>query len=85
MNKFGRFPKIYSVADAQAVNPPPPPAETQKREKNPNAVMLGRWGGQRGGPARAKKLSKERLVKIARMGASARWEKGGAHQAPANS
>ena len=84
MNKFGRFPKLYSVAAAQAVNPPLP-AETQKREKDPNAVMLGRWGGQRGGPARAKKLSKKRLVEIARMGASARWEKGGAHQAPANS
>ena len=84
MNKFGRFPKIYSVVAVQPVNPHLR-AETQKREKNPNAVMLGRWGGRRGGPARAKKLSKERRVEIARMGAAARWKKRDAAQAPASS
>jgi len=84
MNISGRFPKIYSVVAAQTVNPPIP-AETQKREKNPYAVLSGSWGGKRGGPARAKKLTKARLVEIARMGASARWKKRDAAQAPADS
>jgi len=43
-------------------------------EKNPAAVELGRLGGLKGGPARAKKLSKERRVEIARKAAEARWK-----------
>jgi hypothetical protein len=42
--------------------------------KNPAAVSLGRLGGLKGGPARAKKLSKKRRLKIARDAAEARWE-----------
>ena len=36
------------------------------REKNSAAVALGRLGGKKGGPARAKKLSPERRSEIAR-------------------
>lgn len=44
-------------------------------EKNPAAVALGRLGGQRGGPARAEKLSSEQRKQIARKAAVARWRK----------
>lgn len=42
---------------------------------NIHAVELGRLGGLKGGKARAKKLSKEQCVKIAKAGAMARWGK----------
>lgn len=47
----------------------------EPREKNPAAVALGRLGGRKGGPARAKKLSKERRREIAQKAARARWGK----------
>lgn len=52
----------------------PDPKESDK--KNPHAVVLGRLGGKKGGPARAKKLSKQRRVEIAKKAAEARWKKG---------
>lgn len=42
--------------------------------KNPAAVLLGRLGGKKGGPARAKKLSKKRRTEIARKAALVRWK-----------
>jgi hypothetical protein len=45
------------------------------RGKNPAAVQLGRLGGQKGGPARARKLTKEQRIQIARQAAQARWAK----------
>lgn len=42
--------------------------------KNPAAVELGRLGGQRGGKARAEKLTAEQRKEIARAAAVARWE-----------
>lgn len=44
-------------------------------EKDPAAVALGRLGGKKGGPARAKKLSKKRRSEIARKAAEKRWSK----------
>jgi len=38
------------------------------------AKILGRRGGLKGGPARAKKLSKKRRSEIARKAAKARWD-----------
>lgn len=43
--------------------------------KNPAAVALGKLGGLKGGNARKKKLSKKRMVEIAKQGAEARWAK----------
>lgn len=37
------------------------------------AVALGRRGGLKGGPARAKKLSRKRRIDIAKKAAEARW------------
>ncbi len=39
---------------------------TSESGKNPHAVALGRLGGKKGGPARAKKLSKQRRAEIAK-------------------
>lgn len=41
--------------------------------RNPAAVALGRMGGLKGGPARAKRLSKAKRHKIAQKAAKARW------------
>ena len=42
--------------------------------KNPAAVELGRLGGQKGGKARADKLTAEQRSAIARRAAQARWQ-----------
>jgi hypothetical protein len=60
----GSAPRPSEPADA------PPPSEP---EKNPAAVALGRLGGKKGGPARAKALSKKRRAEIAKKAAVARW------------
>lgn len=58
------------VGDATGEAPPEEPSN-----KNPAAVALGRLGGQKGGKARAEKLSAKRLSEIARKAARARWRK----------
>jgi hypothetical protein len=45
------------------------------KKKNPAAVALGRLGGLKGGPARAKKLSAKKLSEDGRKAAMARWAK----------
>lgn len=47
--------------------------EQAEPEKNPAAVALGRLGGQKGGKARARKLSPKRRREIAQKAAAARW------------
>ena len=59
-----------SVLDAIAGDAEPKSVEP---EKNPAAVALGRLGGLKGGPARAKKLGKKKLSESARKAAMARW------------
>lgn len=46
----------------------------EAREKNPAAVALGKLGGPKGGPARAKALSAKRRSEIARKAALTRWK-----------
>jgi len=58
------------TAEATGTAPEEPPSD-----KNPHAVALGRLGGQKGGKARASKLSKEQRSEIARKAAAARWAK----------
>jgi hypothetical protein len=54
--------------------PEPPPLLTPDG-KNAAAVMLGRRGGLKGGPARAAKLTKKQLSDIGKRAAAARWGK----------
>ena len=49
------------------------PTTTPAKEKNPAAVALGRLGGLKGGPARAKKLSQKKRSDIARAAVQKRW------------
>ena len=56
------------TAEATGEKPEEPPSD-----KNPHAVALGRLGGQKGGKARAKKLTAEQLREAARKAAQARW------------
>jgi hypothetical protein len=46
-----------------------------RAEKLPAAVELGRLGGLKGGPARARKMTAKRRSEIARKAALARWGK----------
>ncbi len=50
------------------------PIKETPSDKNPHAVALGRLGGLKGGPARAKKLSERKRSEIARKAAKVRWE-----------
>ena len=54
---------------ATSTDPLPDPDEG----KDPAAVALGRKGGQKGGKARAEKLSAEQRAESARHAARARW------------
>ena len=76
-----RARSVVDQATAPTMRPPPsptpppgatytPPAEPVK---NPAAVALGKLGGAKGGPARAKSLTKKRRQEIARKAAAARW------------
>jgi hypothetical protein len=56
------------VKEATGEAPEEPPSD-----KNPHAVALGRLGGQKGGKARATKLTPEQRSEIARKAAQARW------------
>ena len=51
------------------------PLQALAKEKNPAAVALGRLGGLKGGPARAKKLSLKKRKEIAQKAAKIRWAK----------
>jgi hypothetical protein len=54
--------------------------QTGKKRKLPAAVELGRRGGLKGGPARAKKLSAEERSESARKAVTARWAKSKKHK-----
>jgi hypothetical protein len=45
------------------------------KKKNPAAVALGRKGGLKGGPARAKKMTADERSESARKAVNARWAK----------
>jgi hypothetical protein len=54
---------------------PKEPTQEFPSKKNPAAVALGKLGGKKGGDARAKNLTPERLKEIAQKAARARWGK----------
>jgi hypothetical protein len=69
------FGVMQHVIGATGDTPEPPPAPPGESGKDPAAVALGRKGGLKGGPARAKKLGKKKLSEAARKAAAARWAK----------
>lgn len=66
LNRFAKF--IVDSATGQ-IQPDP------ETGKNPAAVALGRLGGQKGGKARAAKLSAKKRSSIAKKAAKMRWLK----------
>jgi len=64
-----------SIVDIATDDQPEEEENEESSKKNPHAVALGRLGGQKGGKARAKKLSKEERSAIAKKAAKARWSK----------
>jgi hypothetical protein len=58
----------------EAATNPPQPALTPS-QINQAAAALGRLGGLKGGPARAKKLTAKKRTQIAKKAAKARWSK----------
>lgn len=62
-----RAKHVVDVATGAATDPDPDAG------KNPDAVSLGRRGGQKGGVARARALSPERRTEIAQKAARTRW------------
>ena len=51
------------------------PLQDADAGKDPRAILRGRKGGNRGGKARASKLTSAERTAIARKGAIARWKK----------
>lgn len=49
--------------------------DREQDSRNPAAVALGKLGGLKGGPARAKSVSAERRSEIARLANKQRWSK----------
>lgn len=66
---------IASQIVVEATQEPKEQLQALAKEKNPAAVALGRLGGLKGGPARAKKLSSKKRKEIARKAATFRWSK----------
>jgi hypothetical protein len=73
--RSSKKPADEPVAEERTAPVPPPAPEPTPDGKNPAAVVLGRLGGKKGGPARARKLTKEQRAEIARKAAQARWAK----------
>ena len=77
MKKIKKTPvelnKLAAFIVDQTTNEEPPPKE--QSTKNPAAVALGRLGGLKGGVARAKNLTKQQRINIAKKAAKTRWSK----------
>lgn len=66
----------FEILKAVTAEPSKKPSKKKTgHTKNPAAVALGRLGGKKGGPARAKKLSAEERTAIARNAALMRYGK----------
>ena len=63
------------VQEATSEAEPQVEPELTPEERHTAAVALGRLGGKKGGPARAKTLSKKRRSEIAKKAAITRWKK----------
>lgn len=51
-----------------------PKTDPENREKNPDAMKRGAKGGERGGKARAEKLTPKERFNIAKKAADTRWK-----------
>jgi hypothetical protein len=56
-----------------------PPGERSDEEKHPEAVTRGQKGGEKGGKARATRLTADQRSESAKKASSARWSGKGTH------
>ena len=75
MVKKKRLSDVNLIATQIVTEATQEPTKILIKEKNPAAVALGRLGGLKGGPARAKKLSSKKRKEIALIAAKTRWKK----------
>jgi hypothetical protein len=66
-------PRDVNALAARIVQEATGEAPPDESGKNPAAVALGRLGGQKGGKARAEKLTPDRRREIAKKAAQTRW------------
>jgi hypothetical protein len=64
--------KLAAAITAEATGTAP---EEPPDNRNPHAVALGKLGGQKGGKARAERLTPEQRREIARKAAATGWQK----------
>ena len=70
------MPEMFFPSDfGRARKKKKPKKKVVEPGKNPHAVALGKLGGQKGGPARASKLTPYQRSEIARKAALTRWKK----------
>jgi len=72
MSKRSRKPTDPNLLATAIVGEATKPVLTHK---NLAAVELGKLGGKKGGPARAKSLTAKQRQEIAKKAANARWQK----------
>lgn len=65
--------RAKSIVDSLTADKTETPPQTEEEQRRTAAATLGRAGGKKGGPARAKKLSENRRIEIAKKAAAARW------------
>lgn len=68
------FGVMQHVVEATGDRPDEPKPASDQSGKDPAAAALGRKGGLKGGPARAKKLGKKKLSEIGKKMAEKRWK-----------
>lgn len=73
--KLGDTNQLAAFIVQQATHEGEPEAEQEDDTRNPAAVALGKLGGKKGGPARARSLTPQRRSEIAKKAAAARWRK----------
>jgi hypothetical protein len=69
------FGVMQHVVEATGDKLDEPQPTSDQAGKDPAAVALGRKGGLKGGPARARKMTKKQRSEAAKKAARARWGK----------
>jgi hypothetical protein len=75
MPKRSRKPTDLNKLAASIVDEATDDAPPADDEKDPAAVALGRKGGEKGGRARADRMTPEERTEAARRAAQARWSR----------
>jgi hypothetical protein len=75
MPKRSRKPADLNRLAASIVDEATQDLPAVDQDKDPAAVALGRKGGEKGGRARAAKMSDEERSEAARKAAQARWQR----------